>query len=135
VLVEDEMRTILIVDDDLEMRAMLRDVLARSGFHVEEAASSDELLQLAPRVGPAAIILDHEMPGDWGLEVLPTLRKAHPEAAVVFTTAFGGPAMWEAATRAGAAACLSKPFRVGDLLATVRRVLALGPLDGDLSAS
>jgi FixJ family two-component response regulator len=127
--------TILIVDDDLEMRAMLRDVLVRSGFRVEEAASSDELLALAPRVEPAVIILDHEMPGDWGLEVLPTLRKTHPEAAVVFTTAFGGPTMWETATRAGAAACLSKPFRVGDLLATVRRVLAADSLDCDRSAS
>jgi DNA-binding NtrC family response regulator len=129
------MPTVLIVDDDLEMRAMLRDVLVRSGFHVEEAASSDELRRLPPRVEPAAIILDHEMPGDWGLEVLPALRKTYPEAAVVFTTAFGGPAMWEAAERAGAAACLSKPFRMGDLLATVRRVLALDPLDCDLSAS
>jgi DNA-binding NtrC family response regulator len=127
--------TVLIVDDDLEMRAMLRDELARSGFHVEEAASSDELSALAPRVAPAVIILDHEMPGDWGLEVLPTIRKAHPGVAVVFTTAFGGPAMWETATRAGAAACLSKPFRMGDLLATVHRLLATDSPADDPSAS
>ena len=114
---------ILVVDDDLDMRAMLRDVLARAGFRVEEAATSDELFALVPRVEPAAIILDHEMPGDWGLEVLAALRSAHPDVPVVFVTAFGSPAMRDAATRDGAAAYLAKPFRLDDLIATLRRLV------------
>jgi DNA-binding NtrC family response regulator len=115
---------ILVVDDDLDMRAMLRDVLARAGFRVEEAATSDELFALVPRVGPAAIILDHEMPGDWGLEVLAALRSAHPEVPVIFVTAFGSAAMRDTATRDGAAAYLTKPFRLDDLIATLRRLVA-----------
>jgi two-component system chemotaxis response regulator CheY len=116
---------ILIVDDDLDMRAMVRDVLARAGFLVEEAASTDELFALVPRVGPAAIILDHEMPGDWGLEVLPALRRSHPDVPVIFVTAFGSPQMQEAAARDGAAAYLNKPFHLGDLLSALHRVLGL----------
>ena len=121
---------LLLVDDDPEMRAMLRDYLSGTGLRIEEAADTDELLALVPRVAPAAIILDHEMPGDWGLEVLPALRKACPDVPVIFTTAFGSPAMWETAAREGAAASVSKPFRVADLLGTVRRLLTrrLGPL-------
>jgi two-component system nitrogen regulation response regulator GlnG len=75
-------------------------------------------------VEPAAIILDHEMPGDWGLEVLAALRSAHPEVPVIFVTAFGSAAMRDAATRDGAAAYLGKPFRLDDLIATLHRLVA-----------
>jgi CheY-like chemotaxis protein len=90
---------------------------------VEEAASTDELFALVPRVGPAAIILDHEMPGDWGLEILPALRRSHPDVPVIFVTAFGSAQMQEAAGRDGAAAYLNKPFHLGDLLTALYRVL------------
>jgi CheY-like chemotaxis protein len=124
---------LLIVDDDPEMRAMLRDVLAGAGFPTEEAADTEALLALIPRVEPAAIILDHEMPGDWGLEILPALRQRWPSIPIVIITAFGGPKARETATRLGAAAYLDKPFRVADLLAIVRRVapaLASGGAEG-----
>lgn len=114
---------ILVVDDDLDMRAMLRDVLVRAGFRVEEAANSDELFALVPRVRPAAIILDHEMPGDWGLEILPTLKRQHPDVPVIFITAFGSARMREAASSDGAAAYLNKPFHLGELLDALQRLL------------
>ncbi len=119
---------ILLVDDDPEMRAMLRDVLAGAGFRVEEAADTDALVALVPRVGPAVVILDHEMPGDWGLEFLPTLRRRWPEIPVVVITAFGGPKLRETAERLGACAYLDKPFRVAELLAAVRQAFSLRPL-------
>jgi len=115
---------LLIVDDDVEMRAVLRDVLVGAGFLAEEAADTDELLRLVPRVEPAAIILDHEMPGDWGLEVLPRLRMSYPDVPVLLITAFGGPRTRETALRLGAAAYLDKPFQITALLDAVRRVLA-----------
>jgi DNA-binding response OmpR family regulator len=118
---------ILVVDDDLDMRAMLRDVLARAGFRVEEAANSDELFALVPRVGPAAIVLDHEMPGDWGLEILPALHRTHPEVPVIFITAFGSAQMREAVLRDGAAAYLNKPFHLGELLGALQRVVPRPP--------
>lgn len=113
---------LLIVDDDAEMRAVLRDVLAGAGFRTEEAADTGTLLALIPRVEPAAIILDHEMPGVWGLEILSALRQRWPSIPVVIITAFGGPKAHETAMRLGAAAYLDKPFRVADLLSIVRRL-------------
>jgi DNA-binding response OmpR family regulator len=117
---------ILLVDDDPEMRAMLRDFLAGGGFHVQEAADARELFSLLPRVTPAAIVLDHEMPGEWGLETLPGLRRDWPDVPVIVVTAFGGPRLHAEAMRLGAAGYLDKPFRLADLLALVRRVAACG---------
>jgi CheY-like chemotaxis protein len=115
---------LLIVDDDPEMRAMLRDALTRVGFRIEEAGSGTELLQLAPRTEPAAIILDDEMPGPRGLEVLPTLRRCCPDVPVILITGFGNPRTRELALGLGAAAYLDKPFGMGGLLDTVRGALA-----------
>jgi DNA-binding response OmpR family regulator len=116
--------TILLVDDDPEMRAVLRDFLTEAGFNVEEAADTETLLALVPREEPAAIILDHEMPGDWGLEALPTLRQRWPDIPVVIITAFGGAKARETAEALGAAGYLDKPFRLATLLALVRGALA-----------
>jgi two-component system nitrogen regulation response regulator GlnG len=75
-------------------------------------------------VEPAAIILDHELPGDWGLEVLPLLRQRHPGVPVIVITAFGGPRLRAIAEGLGAAGYLDKPFRLAQLLSVVRQVLA-----------
>lgn len=115
---------ILLVDDDPEMRAVLRDFLAGAGFRVAEAADTEALLALVPRVEPAAIILDHELPGDWGLEVLPVLRQRHPGVPVIVITAFGGPRLRATAEQLGAAGYLDKPFRLAQLLCLVQQVLA-----------
>jgi DNA-binding response OmpR family regulator len=115
---------ILLVDDDPEMRAVVRDFLAASGFRILEAADTETLLALVPRVEPAAIILDHELPGDWGLEVLPLLRERHPRIPVVVITAFGGPRLRATAEELGAAGYLDKPFRLARLLCLVQQLLA-----------
>jgi DNA-binding response OmpR family regulator len=115
---------IVLVDDDPEMRAMLRDFLAGAGFRVAEAGDTEALLALVPQAAPAAIILDHELPGDWGLEVLPLLRQRHPDVPVILITAFGGPRLRATAERLGAAGYLDKPFRMARLLALLEQVLA-----------
>lgn len=113
---------LIVVDDDPEMRALLRDVLQEAGFRVEEAADANELFGLLPRALPTTVILDHEMPGDWGIEILPALRRQWPAIPVVVVTAFGGPHLRDEATRRGATAYLDKPFRISELLAIVQRV-------------
>ncbi len=115
---------IVLVDDDPEMRAVLRDFLAAAGYRVGEAGDTETLLAVVPLVAPAAIILDHELPGDWGLEVLPVLRQRHPDVPVIVITAFGGPRLRETAERLGAAGYLDKPFRLAHLLSLLQQVLA-----------
>ena len=115
--------TIVVADDDPEMRAVLRDFLSRTGYGVVEASGGGELLDLLARVTASVIILDKEMPGRSGLDLLPPLRSRHPEIPVIVITAFGGPSTRQAAERLGAVGYIEKPFRLSDLLAVIRRAV------------
>ncbi|MBI2462038.1 MAG: response regulator [Candidatus Rokubacteria bacterium] len=115
--------TIVVADDDPEMRAVLRDFLSRTGYGVVEASGGGELLDLLARVTASVIILDKEMPGRSGLDLLPPLRSRHPEIPVIVITAFGGPSTRQAAERLGAVGYIEKPFKLSDLLAVIRRAV------------
>lgn len=109
------MTTILIVDDDLDMRLLVRMAieLANRGLEVVgEAADGNEALAMwraldGPPV-PDVIILDNRMPGMTGLEVAERILAERPEQLVVLYTAFPEPAVRSEAERLGVAACVSK---------------------------
>jgi DNA-binding NtrC family response regulator len=111
---------VMIVDDDAEMRALLRDVLERDGFHVHEHSAGEGLLSLLENWVPDAIVLDKEMAGLTGLDLLPDIRRRHPRTPVVLVTAFGGSEVEAEALRLGAAYYMDKPFRVTRLLEVLR---------------
>src|SRR5689334_8037814 len=117
---------VLIVDDHAQVRDGVRALLAtEAAFRVVgEAASGDEALGLALVLRPDLIVLDHEMPGSRGLEVLPKLRVILPDAQVVMFTMASGIAR-QARIR-GAAAIVPKDDFDG-LLATLRRLAAARP--------
>src|SRR5262249_30180191 len=79
---------IMIVDDDAEMRALLRDALEREGFRVHEHAAAEGLMPLIASWAPHVVVLDKVMTGSSGLDVLRHLHRDHPETPVVFVTAF-----------------------------------------------
>ena len=127
-------QTILVVEDDPGMRAVLRDVLTDEGFQVHEEPGPERVPAVVERIRPRAIVLDKEMPGSNGIELLATLGRRHPGIPVLVITAFGGAAVRAEAIRAGAAAYLEKPFRMAMLLDTLRaitgtRAAALGAPD------
>ena len=112
---------VLLVDDDADMRALLKVVLEAEGYRVLEAGGGDEAAALASqRVD--AVILDKEMPGASGFEVLARLRRRHPEVPVIFITAFGGRRAAEQALRGGARCYLEKPVRMAEIVDAVARV-------------
>jgi DNA-binding response OmpR family regulator len=113
----------MIVDDDAEMRALLRDVLERDGFHVHEHSAGDGLLLLLEDWIPDAIVLDKEIAGSNGLDLLSEIRWRHPRTPVVLVTAFGGSDVEAEALRLGAAYYMDKPFRVARLLDVLRAVV------------
>ncbi|MEK7839052.1 MAG: response regulator [candidate division NC10 bacterium] len=123
---------LLIVDDDPQMRAMLRQALERHGFEVHEAASGEQVLQALESVRPDAIVLDKEMPGVSGFEVLGLIRQHDVAVPVIVITAFGGLAVRAEALRRGATAYVEKPFRVNAL---VEQLLAVTEGRGPRSAS
>ncbi|MBI2219218.1 MAG: response regulator [Candidatus Rokubacteria bacterium] len=112
----------LIIEDDDAMRALLRDVLERAGHHVIERADGTELAALAERERFDAVILDKELPGPNGLDLLSFLRTRLPAVPVILVTAFGGLAVAKEAARRGAYSYLEKPFRVATILDTLAAV-------------
>ena len=116
----DEPATVLVVDDDPAMRTLLKDWLERGGFRVIEEPTADRLLAAATESQLDAVVLDKEMPGHGGFEVLPAFRRQWPEVPVILITAFGGTAVAEEALRLGARVYLEKPFQLSALLEAVR---------------
>jgi DNA-binding NtrC family response regulator len=115
---------LLIVDDDEEMRGLLRKVLEKEGYHVSVAGDGREALAVLARGRFDLVVTDMLMPYDGGLELLETLRRIHPALPVIIVTAFGD---WHSYTRAlelGAAAFISKPLRMTELIAAVHNALA-----------
>ncbi len=113
----------MIVDDDAEMRRLLRDTLALEGITVHEETSGESLIEALERDAPSLVVLDKELPGPGGLDLLSYLSRRHPSLPVVLITAFGGPVARAEALQRGARVYLEKPFRVGALLDHVRRLL------------
>jgi DNA-binding response OmpR family regulator len=125
---------VMIVDDDAEMRALLRDALEREGFRVREHAAGDQLIPLVAEWKPDAVVLDKEMVGSSGLDLLRDIRRRHPSTPVVLVTAFGGAEVEAEALRLGAAYYMDKPFRVSRLLEVLRSVAAQSGSKSELAA-
>jgi DNA-binding NtrC family response regulator len=115
--------TILIVDDDAEMRALLVEVLGHEGYRVAEAADGAEALIRLRSECFDGIIIDKNMPGLSGLDLLPGLRMICPEAPIILITAFGDASTYVEALEKGAFEYIFKPFRLEDLLRVLRRAV------------
>jgi DNA-binding NtrC family response regulator len=108
--------TVLLIEDDEAMRALLRDVLERAGHRVIERPDGAGVMALAEGERFDAVVLDKEMPGPDGLDLLSFLRARLPRVPVILVTAFGGPAVAAEAVRRGACRYLEKPFRMDAVL-------------------
>jgi two-component system response regulator FlrC len=106
---------VLVVDDDDEMRALLRRTLEADGYEVAELSRGTHVLDTLRGDPFDLVILDKEMPGVTGLDLLPMLRHEFPRVPVVLVTAFGGHQVAGRAIRLGAASYLEKPFRLAQL--------------------
>ncbi len=115
---------ILVVDDDGEMRDLLAEILADEGYGAEQAADGAEALSRLRQQPFAAVIMDKNMPGVNGLDLLPGLRALCPRTPVILISAFGDAGSFVDALREGAYEFLFKPFRIEELLRVVRQALA-----------
>jgi CheY-like chemotaxis protein len=111
---------VLIADDELAIREMLRDALVDEGHVVRTAPDGREALLVARTWHPDVIVLDLMMPAMNGWQFAETYRRLRgPHAAIVGITAAGLPAIRSAQNLGLLAAVLAKPLNLTDLLKTV----------------
>ncbi|MBA3944722.1 MAG: sigma-54-dependent Fis family transcriptional regulator [Herpetosiphonaceae bacterium] len=116
-------RQILVADDELAIRSLLRDLLEGEGYQVTEAKSGTEVLTLLAKGSEfALVIMDVRMPGIDGLEVLERMRKNNNDTPVLMVTAHATASVGIRATQMGAYDYLTKPFAVEDVLLTLERL-------------
>jgi DNA-binding response OmpR family regulator len=115
---------VLVVDDDAEMRVLLRRTLEFDGHHVTELDRGTHVVETLRGTPFDLVILDKEMPGLTGMDLLPILRREFPNVPVVLVTAFGGRQVATSAVRLGAARYLEKPFRLGQLRDAVDAIIS-----------
>jgi CheY-like chemotaxis protein len=108
-------QTVVVVDDDPDIRAMVSEYLTRQGFDVRAAENGLEAL-LHVSAGAAAVVLDLRMPRLGGLEALKRIRAFDPAIRVVVVTGEQDAELRRRALVLGAAAFLSKPVVLTDLL-------------------
>ena len=121
-------RTILLVEDDPELREVLACALRRDGYRVVEAGNGDDALEWLgdglvggkPDRLPAAIVSDIWLPYCSGIEILESTRLAPRRLPVVLITGFGDADTHRHAYELGAVCVLDKPFTMDALRAAVR---------------
>ncbi len=114
---------ILIVDDEATLARNMALYLERQGHDVRVAGSGEEGLQQIGAFRPDLVLLDHNLPGVSGLEVLQRLRAADRQLPVVMMTGFGGVELAVEAMKLGAADYLTKPVSLAELRLLVERLL------------
>lgn len=113
--------TILVADDDEDMRSLVAETLRTDGYRVVEAADGAELVEYLrsaiddPSMRPDVVVTDVLMPKLSGLGVLSSLRSAKWSIPVIVITVMADDSVRSVAKRLGAVALFKKPFDVDDL--------------------
>ncbi|MBM4362517.1 MAG: sigma-54-dependent Fis family transcriptional regulator [Deltaproteobacteria bacterium] len=115
------MRRVLIVDDEENIRLVLRTLLRRHGYEVEVAGSGEEALPLVDAFGPDVVIADVRMPRMGGLDLLATLRAKGHDATVIVMSAYGNVDQAIEAMKAGAYDYIQKPFKNDEVVLALRK--------------
>jgi CheY-like chemotaxis protein len=118
-----EKSRVLVVDDDDELRENLAELLGDNGFEAELAENGAAALARLSAAEFDLVLLDLVMPGMTGMETLAAIRQRFPATKVVMLTAFATVDNAVEAMRKGAEDYLAKPFRIDELLVTIRRIL------------
>ena len=141
-MIENE--TILIIDDEVQIRRLLEITLSANGYKIISASTGHEGIQIAATHTPILIILDLGLPDADGLDILLKLREWYSKSIIILSVRSSEEDIVKALDR-GASDYLTKPFRTGELLARIRAsirqnqgtpgnsILIFGSLEVDLA--
>src|SRR6266540_6853749 len=116
-------RTILIVDDEPNMRWVLGRALEQAGYTIYGAGGGEEAASLLLREAIDLVLLDLKLKGEDGLTILRRLRERQPDLVVIMLTAYGTVPTAVEAMQLGAADFLRKPFDVEEVTFKIARAL------------
>ncbi len=117
--------TILLADDDADLRALIARRLTKIGYLVSEVGDGEELLAALAETTPDLILSDLQMPLISGIEALTSLRGKDWSIPFILMTGVAGPTEHSQASRLGAAYVLHKPLDLDYLCTLVRNVVAV----------
>jgi FixJ family two-component response regulator len=112
--------TVLVVDDDPDLRQSVGRLLRSLGLDAQLFASITDFLKSNPPDGPSCLVLDVRLPGQSGLDLQRELAAAKRELPIIFITGHGDIPMTVQAMKGGAIEFLTKPFRDQDLLDAIQ---------------
>jgi len=115
------MKRVLVVDDEENLRLVLRTFLRRQGYEVETAEHGEEALPLIDGFGPDFVITDVRMPRMGGMDLLSALRAKGSDATVIVMSAYGSHDLAIEAMQAGAYDYVSKPFKPEEVLLCLKK--------------
>jgi two-component system response regulator AtoC len=129
-----ENETVLVVDDELNVRTVLMGLLAKEGYSVLTASSAEEALPTL-KGDLACVITDLKMPGKSGMDLLDAAKEEQPGLPVIMITAHGDIEVAVAAMRKGAYDFITKPFDEDELLNVTRKAVSESIGNRDLVSS
>src|SRR5271163_1864048 len=115
------MRRVLVVDDEENIRLVLRTLLKKHGYEVEVADSGESALVMVDTFGPDVILTDVRMPKMGGLDLLATLKAKQNPATVIVMSAYGNVDLALEAMKAGAYDYVGKPFKPDEIVLALKK--------------
>ena len=113
---------ILVVDDALFLRKILRDILTRNGFNViGEATDGQDAVEKYIELRPDIVTMDITMPRLNGIDAMKQILQKHPEAKVIMCSAMGREDFQKEALDAGAVDFITKPFVEENIVDTIKQ--------------
>ena len=121
-LVADLMAVILVIDDEADICALLREALERDGHEVLTARDGRDGMQVYQAHRPAVVITDIFMPRRSGIDLVLELGRADPPPKMIAMSGVAGSSFLEAAREANVARTFVKPFDVREIVRAVREL-------------
>lgn len=123
-MAEEKQKRILVVDDAPYVRQMFKDVLKTYNYKVSgEASDGEKALKKYRRIKPDIVIMDILMPTLDGISSMKNILEYDSNAKIIVVTAVGKKGLEKECMKVGAKAFLTKPFKIDELLATLKKTL------------
>jgi DNA-binding response OmpR family regulator len=113
---------VMIIEDDEEMRSLLKDFFEEEGFETDSVSNGVDALRMLSKDHFDLVITDIRMPGLTGLDILPRIRSLKPETLIIVMTAYGSDDVRRRSFERGATIYLEKPIHLTKLRTVIREM-------------